>query len=119
LPNRKDALNLYSFRHDFATRARRMLQVWEVAALMGHTARASTYAYGKRNTRKSSSSSGGKVRASSDGGWMPTHDAEFAEAIREKWGASSDGATQVNPRQDLATALGIDLPDATPFPSPS
>ncbi|MFG6573584.1 hypothetical protein ACGYLO_18470 [Sulfitobacter sp. 1A13353] len=126
LPNRKDALNLYSFRHDFATRARRMLQVWEVAALMGHTAKASTYAYGKRGTRKTSSTDGVKKAKGEDGrarvaagGWMPTHDAEFAEAIREKWGASSDGATQVNPRQDLATALGIDLPDATPFPSPS
>jgi integrase len=108
LPQRKDTLNLYSFRHDFATRARRLLQVWEVAALMGHTARASTYAYGKRNTRKKS--------GSGSGGWMPIHDCEFAEAIREKWGASPEGAPVVDARQELATALGLDLPDHTPFP---
>ncbi len=110
LPQRKDTLNLYSFRHDFATRARRLLQVWEVAALMGHTARASTYAYGKRNTRKKSGSAGG---------WMPTQDAEFAEAIREKWGASPEEAPMVDARQEIANALGLELPDMTPFPKPN
>jgi integrase len=76
LPRRLDKLNLYSFRHDFATRARRQFDLWEVAALLGHTAKASTYTYGKRRTRKGGGS----------GGWMPVPDEEFAEAIRDKWG---------------------------------
>jgi integrase len=101
LPRRNDTLNLYSFRHDFATRARLRLQVWEVAALMGHTAKASTYAYGKRNTRKKSGSS-------SAGGWMPLQDAEFAEDIREKWGAAPEEAPQVDVRQALTDAMYVE-----------
>jgi hypothetical protein len=109
LPRRPDTLNLYSFRHDFATRARRALQVWEVAALMGHTAKASTYAYGKRNTRKKSGSGSG-------GGWMPQQDPEFAEAIREKWGAAPEQAPQVDAKQVFANAIGIDVKPQTDQP---
>lgn len=100
LPRRVDNLNLYSFRHDFATRARLRLQVWEVAALMGHTAKASTYTYGKRHTRKKSGSGSG-------GGWMPLQDAEFAEAIREKWGASPEEAPKIDAKQALSNAIGV------------
>lgn len=100
LPHRVDGMNLYSFRHDFATRARRSLELWEVAALMGHTAKASTYAYGKRHTRKKSGSS-------SSGGWMPAPDQEFAEAIREKWGITEVAPAEVSadPAADLAREL--------------
>lgn len=107
LPRRTDTLNLYSFRHDFATRARMRLQVWEVAALMGHTAKASTYTYGKRNTRK-------KRGSSSAGGWMPLQDAEFAEAIREKWGAAPEETPQVDARSALHKAMGITPAPSTP-----
>jgi hypothetical protein len=102
LPRRTDPMNLYSFRHDFATRARRSLQIWEVAALMGHTAKASTYVYGKRNTRKKSGS----------GGWLPLHDEEFAEDIRRKWGMSAtDENSPVDHHHELITALGLDYED--------
>ena len=47
---------------------------------------------------------------------MPLNDCEFAEAIREKWGAAPEGAPDVDARQELAAALGLDLPDLTPFP---
>ena len=80
LPHRTDKLNLYSFRHDFATRAKLRMPVWEVAALLGHTSRASTRAYGKLFTRQ---------RKGSDSGWMPLRDPEFAENIRLNWGGVS------------------------------
>lgn len=83
LPRRRDKMNLYSFRHDFATRARLTLDLWEVAALLGHTAKASTYTYGKRRTRKRKGGSGSS-------GWMPAHDQEFAEIIRDKWGVQAE-----------------------------
>ena len=112
LPRRPDRINLYSFRHDFATRARRALQLWEVAALMGHTARASTYVYGKRGTRRKRGSSG-------SGGWLPRQDQDFAEAIRDKWGMGPEDAAPVtDPRQDLFEALGIDAPAEDPGVAP-
>lgn len=94
LPKRNDTMNLYSFRHDFATRARLSLQIWEVAALMGHTAKSSTYLYGKRNTRKKSGSG-------SNTGWMPTQDTEFSEAIREKWSITLDQIEDQVPNSEI------------------
>ena len=87
LPFRKEQLNLYSFRHDFATRARQRLPLWEVAALMGHTAKASTYTYGKSGTRKTNNA---------DNNWLPLHDAEFAEEIRKKWGFAPEQSLPLN-----------------------
>lgn len=109
LPKRSDSMNLYSFRHDFATRARIAMPVWEVAALMGHTAKASTYAYGKRNTRKKS--------GSGSDGWMPSPDEEFAETIREKWGIAANTVAQVDSRQALNAALGLEAPAENPAPA--
>lgn len=100
LPRRKDKMNLYSFRHDFATRARLSLHLWEVAALLGHTAKASTYTYGKRRTRKKKGGSG-------SGGWMPTHDQEFSEVIRDKWGIQPDSQIDVSPGEALDIALTV------------
>lgn len=83
----KANINLYSFRHGFATRARLVMPVWEVAALMGHTAKASTYVYGKKYVRKRKSDS-------SSGGWMPSVDPENAERIHELWASKETQASQ-------------------------
>lgn len=77
LPERKKPLNLYAFRHDFATRARRQLSIPRVASLMGHTSRTSTRGYGKTRTRKSGSGSGG---------WIPTCDENVAERLNQHLG---------------------------------
>jgi len=80
LPDREDAINLYALRHDFATRARRVMPIYQVAALMGHTSRGSTQGYGKTRTRQSRSGSG-------SGGWVPGCDETVARQLQAAFGA--------------------------------
>lgn len=96
LPEREGAVNLYALRHDFATRARRIMPMHQVAALMGHTARGSTKGYGKARTRQSRSGSGGA-------GWVPKCDPEVALRLHEAFGAGPEaeaGAPDAAPELD-------------------
>ena len=89
-------MNLYALRHDFATRARRIMPMHQVAALMGHTARGSTKGYGKARTRQSRSGSGGA-------GWVPKCDPEVALRLHEAFGAGPEaeaGAPDAAPELD-------------------
>ena len=81
-PERANPLNLYALRHDFATRARRRMPLYQVAALMGHTALGSTRGYGKAQTRQSRSGGGGA-------GWAPTCDETVAQRLRDAFGAAA------------------------------
>lgn len=81
IPERVSPINLYAFRHDFATRARSRMGIHEVAAMMGHTGRPSTQAYGRVRTRKSGSGASG---------WMPKCDQKIASDIQHAWGMKGD-----------------------------
>lgn len=83
LPERDRPVNLYALRHDFATRARRVMPMHRVAALMGHTARGSTKGYGKARTRHSRSGSVGV-------GWVPRCDETVALRLHQAFGAGPD-----------------------------
>lgn len=78
-PDRVNPITLYALRHDFATRARRRMPLYQVAALMGHTSYASTRGYGKTQTKKSKS--GG------DGVWAPKCDETVARRLQASFGA--------------------------------
>ena len=95
LPDRDGAVNLYALRHDFATRARRVMPMHQVAALMGHTARGSTKGYGKARTRQSRSGSAG-------GGWVPKCDETIALRLHEAFGAGPEAG---EPAADLTPVL--------------
>jgi len=82
LGDRDSAINLYTLRHDFATRARRVMPIHQVAALMGHTSRGSTQGYGKTRTRQSRSGSG-------SGGWVPRCDETMARQLQTAFGDDS------------------------------
>lgn len=71
-------MNLYVFRHDFATRVRRELSLHEVSALMGHTGRRSTRIYGNPAVI-------GRGGGADTGGWVPRPDMKAAEDIRLAW----------------------------------
>ena len=79
LPDRVNPVNLYALRHDFATRARLVMPMHQVAALMGHTARGSTKGYGKARTRQSKSGSGSV-------GWVPKCDETIALRLQAAFG---------------------------------
>lgn len=83
LPDRGAPINLYALRHDFATRARRVMPMHQVAALMGHTSRSSTQGYGKKRTRQSRSGSG-------SGGWVPGCDETLAARLQTAFGTVHD-----------------------------
>lgn len=99
LPDRAGKMNLYALRHDFATRARRVMPLHKVAALMGHTARNSTQGYGKAHTRQSGSGSGG---------WVPGCDETVARQLHAAFG--TDRVTGV--RNDAGHDMGADIPSA-------
>ena len=82
-PERDNPINLYALRHDFATRARRMMPLHQVAVLMGHTSYASTRGYGKAQTKRSRSGSGG-------GGWIPRCDETVAKALQSAFSLSME-----------------------------
>lgn len=82
-PERVNPINLYALRHDFATRARRRMPLYQVAALMGHTAYGSTRGYGKAQTRQSRSGGSGA-------GWAPTCDETVAQRLRDRFGATTN-----------------------------
>ena len=84
MPHRPKPLNLYAFRHDFATRARRSMSIPRVASLMGHTSRTSTQGYGQKRTRK---------KGSGSGGWTPSCDEAAVERLTRYWGAESPGSS--------------------------
>jgi hypothetical protein len=90
LPDRPNPVNLYALRHDFATRARMVMPMHQVAALMGHTARGSTKGYGKARTRQSKSGSGSV-------GWVPKCDETIALRLQSAFGPGSETA---GPGQD-------------------
>lgn len=75
-------LNLYAFRHSFATRAKLAMEPHEAAALTGHTAKSTLHVYGERNLR---SGTGGGRRLDQD--WLPSPDPVYAEMIRQTWTA--------------------------------
>lgn len=83
-PARENPINLYALRHDFATRARRQMPLHQVAALMGHTAYGSTRGYGKTQTRRSRSGSGGGA------GWTPKCDETVAQRLQAAFGAGPE-----------------------------
>lgn len=98
LPDREGPVNLYALRHDFATRARRVMPMHQVAALMGHTARGSTKGYGKARTRQSRSGSGAS-------GWVPKCDPTVAQRLHEAFGSGPE--------------TGGEAPDPAQGPNPS
>ncbi|MBW3243588.1 hypothetical protein KUV57_13020 [Epibacterium sp. DP7N7-1] len=83
-------LNLYAFRHSFATRAKLAMPAHEAAALTGHTAKSTLHVYGERNLRKESS--GGRSRIQKD--WLPTPDPIYAEMIQLAWSGKTLPAPQ-------------------------
>jgi integrase len=85
--DRENPVNLYALRHDFATRARRVMPIHQVAALMGHTARGSTKGYGKSRTRQSRSGSGSV-------GWVPKCDETLALRLQAAFGPGLDDLGQ-------------------------
>lgn len=80
-------LNLYAFRHSFATRAKLAMEPHEAAALTGHTAKSTLHVYGERNLRKEST--GGRARFQRD--WLPSPDPVYAEIIRRTWAGKTLG----------------------------
>ncbi|MCE6959679.1 hypothetical protein LAZ40_11680 [Cereibacter sphaeroides] len=72
-------VNLYSFRHSFATRVKRALPPHEAAALTGHTAIDSLYGYGEFRASKA----GRTGHRAQD--WIPAPDPTQAERIRLQW----------------------------------
>lgn len=77
-------INLYSFRHSFATRVKKVLPPHEAAALTGHTALSSLYVYGEFRAMKSSRS-GGKPQD-----WIPAADPARAKLLQEGWERSPE-----------------------------
>lgn len=71
-------VNLYSFRHSFATRARRVYSPAEAAAMTGHTGKDSLYAYGQRNVKK-----GGTLQKTHH--WLPSPAPEIVAVIEHAW----------------------------------
>jgi hypothetical protein len=96
LPDRENPVNLYALRHDFATRARRLMPMHQVAALMGHTARGSTKGYGKARTRQSRSGSGAS-------GWVPKCDETVALKLQAAFGTVSAGEAPEPPEAPSPT----------------
>jgi len=80
-------INLYSFRHSFATRVKKALPPHEAAALTGHTALASLYTYGEYRATKLSRGSG-KAQD-----WIPSPDMARAAMLREGWEKSPEAPT--------------------------
>jgi integrase len=76
-------LNLYSFRHSFATRVKLAMEPHEAAALTGHTSINTLYAYGERRATKGVSKSGGVAKKHGD--WIPATDPIRAEALNLFW----------------------------------
>lgn len=76
-------LNLYSFRHSFATRVKLAMEPHEAAALTGHTSINTLYAYGERRATKGAGKSGGAAKKIGD--WIPATDPIRAEALRLFW----------------------------------
>lgn len=72
-PEMRQDVNLYTFRHSFASRARAALEENECAALTGHTAARTFRGYGERAP---------KVKGR---GWLPTPDPERANMIEQIW----------------------------------
>lgn len=93
LPTRENPINLYALRHDFATRARQRMPLHQVAALMGHTAYGSTRGYGKAQTKRSRSGSGGGAA------WVPKCDETVAQRLQAAFGAGPE-----SPATDQLTA---------------
>lgn len=74
---KRKEVNLYSFRHAFADRARATYdKVEEVAALTGHTSRTTLSGYGEKKRKSGTSSAGG---------WVPKPDPMRVEEIRNIW----------------------------------
>ena len=71
-----EQFDLTTLRHSFASRCRDGLEHTEAAALLGHTGRRTTGAYGKRYKRWNKGSSG------DTGGWMPTPDQKMVETLK-------------------------------------
>lgn len=82
-------VNLYSFRHSFATRVKLKYDPWEAAALTGHSSRSSLYAYGERNLRS--------ARGRRPEGWTPAPDPVQAETIRVAWSRAAEPGLEAKP----------------------
>lgn len=82
-------INLYSFRHSFASRVKLVYEAHEAAALTGHTSRASLAHYGERNLR----SAKGKVRPEQ---WLPSPDPQRAKLIRSHWESGAAMSPEVD-----------------------
>jgi hypothetical protein len=77
-------INLYSFRHSFATRARRHYAPAEAAAMTGHTGKNTLYAYGQKRVRKTRS-----PKSSRD--WLPSPAPEIVAVIEHAWKPKDPG----------------------------
>ncbi|PTX52517.1 hypothetical protein IQ03_01230 [Gemmobacter caeni] len=97
LADRTVQINLYALRHDFATRARRVMPMHKVAALMGHTSRGSTQGYGKTRTRQSRSGSG-------SGGWVPGCDETVARRLQAAFGTDTTRSAPEQGPEETAPA---------------
>ena len=71
-------INLYTFRHSFASRVKLYYEPHEAAALTGHTSVMSLYRYGQRKLHS------GTTRRRKDD-WLPAPDPERAEQLRIHW----------------------------------
>ena len=78
-------INLYAFRHSFATRVKKNYFPHEAAALTGHSSVKTLSLYGEHGARRKS---GGTVRLEN---WLPEPDPVHADFISRVW-ASEPGA---------------------------
>lgn len=100
-------LNLYAFRHSFATRAKLAYEPWEAAALTGHTAKRTLYAYGERNRRRGRADGKSAVRPEN---WLPLPDPLQAAAIDGWWSRADAPAPGATPGTEPEIAIDMLVP---------
>lgn len=71
-------IDLYAFRHSFASRVKKWLTPAEAAALLGHTSRKTLSGYGVHQARRRRSSSGRD--------WLPQPEERLVAKIEAEWG---------------------------------
>lgn len=79
-------VNLYAFRHSFATRVKQAYYPHEAAALTGHSSVKTLYRYGERGARRRAS---GTVRPED---WLPEPDPVQAALNEQVWSADPTAA---------------------------
>lgn len=91
---RSKHVNLYSFRHAFATRLKRSFDTAESAALTGHTSRKTLYRYGEFVGRAKRSRGTGP-------NWLPRPDPAMVAALRAAWADPAPEAPELSTGKTL------------------